>query len=164
VSRFYPTTSSVAHVCPPQSPWCGHCKVLAPEWSLAAKALKSHSPPITLAKLDASQSDNKPIASIYGVRGFPTIKLFRKGEPTEYKGPRTSAGIVEYLMVNYFLHLAHSFSDRFNSARRRAFLRLSRSGPRESSKRYKVRASRCSLASSRRGLQKRPSFSPQLSL
>jgi len=50
--------------------------------------------------VDATLEDNKPLATKYEVRGFPTLKIFRDGAtdaPGEYKGPRDSAGIVSYL-------------------------------------------------------------------
>ena len=58
------------------APWCGHCKNLAPEWESAAKTLSEAKldPPITLANVDATEEDNKPLATKYGVKGFPTIK------------------------------------------------------------------------------------------
>ena len=58
------------------APWCGHCKNLAPEWESAAKTLSEADldPPIVLANLDATEEDNKALATKYGVKGFPTIK------------------------------------------------------------------------------------------
>jgi hypothetical protein len=36
----------------------------------------------------------------YGVQGFPTIKVFgaKKSSPTNYEGPRTAAGIVDFAL------------------------------------------------------------------
>ncbi|KAK4756210.1 hypothetical protein SAY87_006337 [Trapa incisa] len=81
------------------APWCGHCKQLAPEYEKAASLLSSHDPPIVLAKLDANEELNKEIASEHDIKGFPTLKIFRKGQKIaqEYKGPRDAEGIVSYL-------------------------------------------------------------------
>ena len=59
------------------APWCGHCKKLTPEWESAAKSLKDLKleTPIVLANLDATEEDNKALATKYGVKGFPTIKV-----------------------------------------------------------------------------------------
>ena len=74
------------------APWCGHCKALAPEYRKAAKALKS------IAKLGAVDCDTeKELAGKYGVKGFPTIKIFgpeTKRSPTDYQGQRTAQGLV----------------------------------------------------------------------
>ncbi|KAE9608975.1 hypothetical protein Lal_00020033 [Lupinus albus] len=81
------------------APWCGHCKQLAPEYEKAASALSSHDPPIVLAKVDANEAKNKDLATQYDVKGFPTIKILRKGGKNiqDYKGPREADGIVDYL-------------------------------------------------------------------
>lgn len=62
---------------------CGHCKALAPEYKKAATALKGI---VRLGAVDADE--HKGLGGQYGVRGFPTIKVFgsNKGSPTDYKG------------------------------------------------------------------------------
>lgn len=40
--------------------------------------------------------EHKSLGSKYGVRGFPTIKIFGLDKkPEEYNGPRSAAGIVD---------------------------------------------------------------------
>lgn len=74
------------------APWCGHCKNLVPEYQKAAKALKG------VVKVGAVNADeHKSLGGQYGVRGFPTIKIFGldKKKPTDFQGQRTSQGIVD---------------------------------------------------------------------
>jgi len=77
------------------APWCGHCKKLAPEYAKAAEILKKEDPAIPLAKVDADSE--KELGSRFGIRSFPTMKIFRNGVESEYTGPRESAGIVSYM-------------------------------------------------------------------
>jgi len=77
------------------APWCGHCKAMAPAYEEAARRLLSHNPPIPLAKVDATQEPG--ITQEHGVRGFPTLKIFRKGVASDYGGPRDADGIVSYM-------------------------------------------------------------------
>lgn len=81
------------------APWCGHCKRLAPEFEKAAGILKTHEPPIVLAKVDANDDINKALAGEYNVRGFPTLKIIEKMGTVvrDFKGPRDADGIVSYL-------------------------------------------------------------------
>ncbi|XP_075216151.1 disulfide-isomerase A3 [Lycorma delicatula] len=79
------------------APWCGHCKKLKPEYEKAASDFQGEDPPITLAKVDCTES-GKETCTKYGVSGYPTLKIFRNGEfLKEYKGPREAAGIVKYM-------------------------------------------------------------------
>jgi len=78
------------------APWCGHCKRLKPEYAKAATELKQFNIPI--AKVDADAESNKALASKYGVRGFPTIKLFRDGKAvSDYQGDRSVNAIVSFM-------------------------------------------------------------------
>jgi len=76
------------------APWCGHCKKLEPEWEAAATILKKDG--IILAKVDATE--NKELGETYEVTGYPTIKMFRKGNSFDYNGGRDKATIVSYLL------------------------------------------------------------------
>uniref|UniRef100_A0A8C6TWA2 Protein disulfide-isomerase A6 n=1 Tax=Neogobius melanostomus TaxID=47308 RepID=A0A8C6TWA2_9GOBI len=74
------------------APWCGHCKSLTPEWKKAATALKGV---VKVGAVDADQ--HKSLGGQYGIKGFPTIKLFgaNKNKPEDYQGGRTSQAIVD---------------------------------------------------------------------
>ena len=69
------------------------------QYEKAAQSLSKHDPPIVLAKVDANEDKNRPLATKYEVQGFPTLKIFRNQGKNiqEYKGPREAEGIVEYL-------------------------------------------------------------------
>lgn len=77
------------------APWCGHCKALAPEYEKAASEFKTDDT-IFLAKVDATAEVD--LAEKYEVRGYPTIKFFKEGNPsTDYSAGRTSSEIVSWL-------------------------------------------------------------------
>ena len=69
------------------APWCGHCKKLAPEYKKAAAELEKGDTGIKLVKVDATLEENKPLAEKFGIKGFPTIKVFGadKRKPTDYQ-------------------------------------------------------------------------------
>ncbi|KAH7926761.1 protein disulfide isomerase [Leucogyrophana mollusca] len=76
------------------APWCGHCKALAPHYEEAATALKEKN--IKLAKVDCV--DQADLCQTHGVQGYPTLKVFRSGTPSDYTGPRKADGIVSYMI------------------------------------------------------------------
>lgn len=63
---------------------------MAPEYEKAAKELSQRSPPIPLAKVDATVETE--VATRFGVTGYPTLKIFRKGKVFDYNGPREKHG------------------------------------------------------------------------
>lgn len=74
------------------APWCGHCQSLVPEYKKLASALKG------VVKVGSVNADeHKSLGGQYGVRGFPTIKIFgaNKRSPTDYSGQRTAKPMAE---------------------------------------------------------------------
>lgn len=76
------------------APWCGHCQHLAPHFIAAANELKDK---VVFGEVDCTV-ENK-LAEEFHIEGYPTLKIFRKGEaePTDYNGPREADGIVRYM-------------------------------------------------------------------
>jgi thioredoxin 2 len=54
--------------------WCGPCRMMAPHFERAAGELE---PVARLAKLNTEESPET--AARYGIRGIPTLVIFRKG-------------------------------------------------------------------------------------
>ncbi|GAY55170.1 hypothetical protein CUMW_162310 [Citrus unshiu] len=76
------------------APWCGHCQALTPIWEKAATVLKGVA---TVAALDANE--HQSLAQEYGIRGFPTIKVFVPGKPpVDYQGARDVKPIAEFVL------------------------------------------------------------------
>ncbi|XP_029446772.1 protein disulfide-isomerase TMX3 isoform X1 [Rhinatrema bivittatum] len=76
------------------APWCGHCKKLEPVWNEVGMEMKNSGSLIKVGKMDATVHSS--IASEFGVRGFPTIKLLKGDLAYNYRGPRTKDDIVEF--------------------------------------------------------------------
>lgn len=78
------------------APWCGHCQQLVPEYQKAANALKG------VVKVGAvNAEEHNSLGGRYGVRGFPTIKIFgvNKNKPEDYNGQRTAQGFVDSVLA-----------------------------------------------------------------
>ena len=69
------------------------------QYEKAAAILQTNEPPIILAKVDASEEQNKGLATEFDVQGYPTLKIIRdRGAHIHgYKGPRDADGIVSYM-------------------------------------------------------------------
>uniref|UniRef100_A0A7N0TZ58 Thioredoxin domain-containing protein n=1 Tax=Kalanchoe fedtschenkoi TaxID=63787 RepID=A0A7N0TZ58_KALFE len=90
------------------APWCGHCKALTPIWEKAATVLKGVA---TVAAIDADA--HKSLAQEYGIKGFPTIKVFAPGKPpVDYSGARdlTSRNFDESVIKSKDLWIVEFFA------------------------------------------------------
>ena len=73
--------------------WCGPCKQIAPALEQIAAELEGK---VTIAKLDIEESPTTP--SRYGVRGIPTMMLFKGGQMASMKvGAMPKQKILEWL-------------------------------------------------------------------
>jgi protein disulfide-isomerase A1 len=72
----------------------GHCKQLVPIWEKLGEKFKDHES-IVVAKMDSTANELADIK----IQGFPTIKLFKKGDNkvVEYNGERTLDGFTKFL-------------------------------------------------------------------
>lgn len=77
------------------APWCGHCKKLEPEYDKAAADLHADGVKIPLGKVDATVETK--VAGKFEIQGYPTLKYFVGGSPTEYDGPREAKGIASWI-------------------------------------------------------------------
>jgi thioredoxin 1 len=67
--------------------WCGPCRMIAPALEEISTALDGK---VTIAKLNIDENPDTP--GRYGVRGIPTMVLFKDGQPVAQKvgaAPRT---------------------------------------------------------------------------
>ncbi|GAA4038721.1 thioredoxin TrxA [Sphingomonas rosea] len=60
--------------------WCGPCKMIAPALE---ELSQTHADKVTIAKLNIDENPDTP--GKYGVRGIPTMLLFKNGEPVAQK-------------------------------------------------------------------------------
>jgi len=77
------------------APWCGHCKALGPEFVKAGQLLKERDSNIKLGKVDGTEEEG--LMDKHGVTGYPTLKLYRKGEMVKYTGGRMAPEMVKWL-------------------------------------------------------------------
>jgi thioredoxin 1 len=78
------------------APWCGPCKSLAP---LLDDVADAYSDKLSIAKLNID--DNMETPQRYGVRGVPTLMLFKNGEIVGQKvGLMSKAQLTAFLDQN----------------------------------------------------------------
>lgn len=75
------------------APWCGPCKMMAPQFQQAARILE---PRLRLAKVNTEAEPG--LGSHYGIRSIPTIVLFRGGrEVARQSGAMGAQDIVRWV-------------------------------------------------------------------
>jgi len=60
--------------------WCGPCRMIAPALEELSSELSDR---VTIAKLNIDENPDAPAK--YGVRGIPTMILFKNGQPSATK-------------------------------------------------------------------------------
>lgn len=77
--------------------WCKHSKAWLKEHDIVLQKIQKSSPKVVFAKIDADADENKPVKDEFHIQGFPTIKLFIKGKPTEYLYEAKSTTFIAWL-------------------------------------------------------------------
>lgn len=73
--------------------WCGPCRVLTP---VLERVVQAYAGRVALAKVEVDE--NMRLAGHYRLRGFPTVILFRDGEPTDrFSGARHEHAVRELI-------------------------------------------------------------------
>ena len=74
------------------APWCGPCRMMAPQFEAAARTLEPH---VRLAKIDTEA--HPALGARFGIRSIPTLVLFRQGrELARQSGAIGAAEIVRW--------------------------------------------------------------------
>lgn len=73
--------------------WCGPCKAIAP---ILEEVATEFGDKVTIAKLNVDE--NQQTAAKFGIRGIPTLMLFKDGEVTATKvGAVSKSQLTEFL-------------------------------------------------------------------
>ena len=74
------------------APWCGPCRMMAPQFEAAARQLEPH---VRLAKVNTEEAQN--LAARFNIRSIPTLALFAGGrEVARQPGAMGAADIVRW--------------------------------------------------------------------
>jgi thioredoxin 2 len=75
------------------APWCGPCRVMAPAYARAAAELE---PQVRVQKVNTE--DYPAAAQRFGIRGIPTLMLFRNGQKAaQISGAMDARSLVQWI-------------------------------------------------------------------
>ena len=76
--------------------WCGPCKMIAP---VLEEVADEYADKMTVAKLNIDENPNTPPK--YGIRGIPTLMMFKGGEVIATKvGALSKTQLIEFIQGN----------------------------------------------------------------
>jgi protein disulfide-isomerase len=73
------------------APWCHHCQALAPNWKNLARQMRGR---LNIGEVNCDEE--KKLCKEAGVRGYPTMLVFRGSERIEYDGLRGLGDLLSY--------------------------------------------------------------------
>uniref|UniRef100_A0A7S1IU21 Thioredoxin domain-containing protein n=1 Tax=Eutreptiella gymnastica TaxID=73025 RepID=A0A7S1IU21_9EUGL len=81
------------------APWCGWCKKLVPTWTELGQVAHNANTNVKIGKFDAVQEGGQTITGPLGVKGFPTIMLFKANnkDPIKFDKARTTESFVSFV-------------------------------------------------------------------
>jgi len=75
--------------------WCPPCRALTP---ILERVIEQHAGRIHMAKVEVDEGANMKLAGRYGLRGFPTVLLFVKGEIVgRFSSARPESWVKEFI-------------------------------------------------------------------
>lgn len=78
------------------APWCGPCKMIAP---VLEEVAEQYADRLIIAKLNIDDNQNTPPK--YGIRGIPTLMIFKGGEVAATKvGALSKSQLIEFIDSN----------------------------------------------------------------
>lgn len=73
--------------------WCGYCQKMKGEWDDLASEISN--PNLIIAEVNADESPTT--VSKYGIKSYPTLKLWSNGKPLDVDVPRTVGDWKQFL-------------------------------------------------------------------
>ena len=62
------------------APWCGPCKMIGP---VIEELAGEYDGKVKIGKINVDESQNQALAAKFGIRGIPTLMIFKGGEVVE---------------------------------------------------------------------------------
>ncbi|KAK3802462.1 hypothetical protein RRG08_033101 [Elysia crispata] len=81
------------------SPKCGYSRILSPNFDTAASLLSDEDIPIKSGKVDCTEEVQ--LRKTYHIRRYPTLKLFRHGQPLQYAGSIPTYDLAPHDIANW---------------------------------------------------------------
>lgn len=75
--------------------WCGHSKNFLPEWEKFSKYAQKNMSNVAVGKMACENNKEKECFQ-QGVKGYPTVLIYKNNKVKTYQGERTSDALINY--------------------------------------------------------------------